>query len=460
MIGCYRSRVTAPLSNAELGREELAEALRATRCRTLALVEDLDDEQLLGERLDIVNPLLWEIGHVAWFQERWLRRHQRGEKSLLDHADRLYDSMAVPHDTRWDLELVGRQGILDYMERTLDDTLEHLPEQLSDELRDLHLLTLFHEDMHIEAFCYTRQTLGYAPPPAEAFAPDLDGSPPGSDELGVRATGDVELTGGVFLLGAEPGQGFVFDNEQWAHDVTVEPFAMARTAVSQREFADFVDDGGYRRSELWSEAGRDWLRRSDVVEPEHWIREGNAWHRRVYDRVVILDPDLPMVHVNWFEADAYCRWAGRRLPTEPEWEFAAAIGTDGAVKSTYPWGHEPSGSGRANLDGAFAGAALADDPSSPAIGGTVSVHALDGGDTPTGLRQMFGNVWEWTASAFRPYPGFEPGVYEDYSRPWFGDHMVLRGGCWATRFSMMRNTLRNFYQPHRRDVWAGFRTCA
>lgn len=425
-------------TNLPLEPGALRHALEDARRRTLSLVADLDDEQLIGPRLAIVNPLLWEIGHVAWFQERWNRRHLRGLPSLLEQADQLYDSMAVPHDTRWDLQLIGRREILAYMERTLEDTLEHLPDEPGEQQVYFLLLALFHEDMHAEAFAYTRQTLGYPEPPRLGGAPQ--------ETVEERADGDAPIEGGTYLLGGRRGDPFVFDNEKWAHAVEVDDFSIARRAVTQGEMLDFVCDGGYARRDLWSEAGWAWRRQQDAEQPLHWRLVDGAWQRRHYDRWLELEcereRERAMVHVGWYEADAFCRWAGRRLPTEAEWELAAS----GHGKSTYPWGEEHMAEGRAHLDGASTG--------------PISVHALRGGDTDGGVRQMMGNVWEWTSSDFGPFPGFVADPYKDYSEPWFYDHKVLRGGCWATRFRMLRNTWRNFYKPDRRDVWAGFRTCA
>jgi iron(II)-dependent oxidoreductase len=422
----------------------LQDWVRDARRRTLDLVADLDDGQLIGPRLAIVNPLLWEIAHVAWFQELWVLRRGLGRPPLREDGDRLYDSSAVPHDTRWELPLPSRAETLRYMNDVHEDVLELLargdPEP---RLAYLLMYSVFHEDMHDEAFTYTRQTLAYPPP-------RFSGARGGAAGPGGALAGDVCVPAATFELGSRPEDGFVFDNEKWAHRVHVGPFAIARAAVTQAEFARFVDDAGYRRDELWSEEGRAWRNRAQADRPLYWRRAGDGWERRDFDRYVSLEPDRAVIHVNWYEAQAYCRWAGRRLPSEAEWEAAAALepGAAGspAKKRRFPWGGEPPSSERANLDGAALGCADA--------------GALPQGDSAHGCRQLIGNVWEWTASAFEPYPGFEPDMYRDYSQPWFGTHKVLRGGCWATRARLLRNTWRNFYTPDRRDVWAGFRTCA
>jgi iron(II)-dependent oxidoreductase len=266
-------------------------------------------------------------------------------------------------------------------------------------------------------------------------------------ELEPCRAGDAEIAGGTMRLGATPDDGFVFDNEKWAHDVEVAPFRIARTPVTNGEFAGFVADGGYRRPELWSREGWTWRDECGANAPVYWRQEGKEWLHRRYDRWEPLRPDAPVIHVNWFESDAYCRWAARRLPSEAEWECAAATAPNSIDrKRHYPWGDAPPSAAVANFYGA--------------VGGCAAVTAFAKGDSAWGCRQMFGNVWEWTADWFGPYPGFVPDPYKEYSAPWFGNHKVLRGGCFATRANLLRNTWRNFYTPDRRDVFAGFRTCA
>jgi iron(II)-dependent oxidoreductase len=419
---------------------QLSDWVREARQRTCELVADLADDQLLGPRLPILNPLLWEIGHIAWFQEKWVLRQAPNSKSHRADADALYDSAAVPHATRWDLPLPDREATLRYLTAVRDRVIERLQEgEPRPELVYFTLLSVFHEDMHTEAFTYTRQTLGY-PAPRLGVRQEESGPKKGA------WPGDVAIPGGTFLLGAAPEHPFAFDNEKWAHATEVRPFTIARASVTQAEFAAFVEDGGYQQQRFWSEQGWKWREQVQAAHPVYWQREApGRWLRRDFDRSLPLEPHRPVLHVNWHEADAYCRWAGRRLPTEAEWELAAAGGLDGH-KRRFPWGDERPTPKLANLDWHAMGC--------------VDVAGFPAGDSIFGCRQMIGNVWEWTASDFQPYPGFVADPYKEYSAPWFGTHKVLRGGCWATRSRLLRNTWRNFYQPDRRDVWAGFRTCA
>jgi gamma-glutamyl hercynylcysteine S-oxide synthase len=455
---------------AEPAARDLCTALREARERTLELIADLSDAQMIGPRLSIVNPLRWEIGHVGWFQEHWILRHFRKQGPLNGDADRLYDSARVPHDTRWDLPVPSKPKVIAYiqeiLERVTATPLSREPGAAPqangyDEAYFFHL-ALFHEYMHAEAIAYTRQTLAYPQPRItvlRGLAGDgkqtqakLDGEKQMRAGRAPDPLSDAEFPGGTFSLGGTPDAPFVFDNEQWAHPVAVEPFRMSRAAVTQAQFGAFVEDHGYARREFWTADGWQWRERARAEHPIYWRKESSGgWWRRHFDTWLPIEACLPVLHVNWYEADAYCRWAGRRLPTEAEWEMAASAdcppgGDVTGHKRRFPWGDEPATPDRANLDWRALG--------------SIDAHALPASDSAYGCRQMIGNAWEWTATDFGPYPRFSPGPYKEYSAPWFGDHKVLRGGCWATRSRMIQNNYRNFYQPHRRDVWAGFRTCA
>lgn len=423
--------------------EVLSGWVAEARARTLALAAAIADAELIGPRLAIVNPPLWELGHVAWFQERWVLRHALGHPPLRADADALWDSSAVPHDTRWSLPLPARADTLALLREVAGAVRDALP-ALRPEALELVELSVLHEDMHAEAMAFTRQTLGLVAP---ALAPGAAPPPQGGGDL----PGDARVPGGTFLLGSAAGEPWAFDNERQAHPVEVAPFAIARAPVTQAAFAAFVGEAGYRRRELWSEGGWAWREAAGAEAPLHWRRDGGRWLRRDFDVLRPLEPHRPVVNVCLHEAEAYCRFAGRRLPTEMEWEVAASgePGAGGRLaprKRRYPWGDAPPSSGRAHLD------FRALHP--------VDVGALPDGDSAFGCRQMVGNVWEWTASPFLPYPGFSPGPYRDYSLPWFGSHAVLRGGSFATTGRLARSAFRNFYTPDRRDPWAGFRTCA
>jgi gamma-glutamyl hercynylcysteine S-oxide synthase len=348
--------------------------LAATRSRTLRIVSAFHGERLLGRRLAIVNPPLWEIGHVGWFQEHWCLRYQAGrplKESILPNADSLYDSSAIAHDTRWGLPLPSIRETRKYLDNVLERVQERLQREPDNEsLRYFVRLATYHEDMHGEAFHYTCQTLGYEDPVDK------------NDFSGGSKTGDAEMSGGRFQLGASPGKdAFVFDNEKWAHEVDLKPFRIAKAAVTNAQYREYVEDGG--------------------KPPRYWKKVDGVWMQRLFNKFKPLNAEDPVRHIDWNEAQAYCRWAKRRLPSEAEFEFALK-------EQSIAWG----------------------------------------------------TVWEWTDTAFNPYPGFVIDPYADYSKPWFGTHKVLRGASFTTPRRMLRNTFRNFYMPDRGDVFCGFRTCS
>ncbi|MCW8852549.1 MAG: selenoneine synthase SenA [Gammaproteobacteria bacterium] len=421
----------------------LIDELKDSRKRTLELVEGLDQQQIMGPQLDIVNPLLWEIGHTAYFHELWTLRHLDGVDPLLENADELYDSISIAHKDRWNLPLLSLDDTKAYMQQVLDAEIERLKNRAVTAL-DIYLTryAVFHEDMHTEAYTYSRRTLSY---PAPVFTDSVlqdeayDAGP---------LDGDVEIEGGSFLLGAKEDTDFCFDNEKWQHPVNIKTFAIARAATSYQQYAAFVDDGGYRNQQYWEQEGWNWLQENNLQAPDGWKKDADGnWLIRQFDQWLPMRPHTAVIHISWFEASAWCRWADRRLPSEAEWELAASGSPENMnEKRTYPWGNSTPSARHVNMN-------------SRAMR-TIDVGALPDGDSAYGCRQMLGNVWEWTADTFNPYPGFVADMYQDYSQPLFGQTKVLRGGAWTTRSRMIRNTWRNYYGADRNDVFAGFRSCA
>lgn len=428
-------------------RESLMETLEITDRRTRDLLSDLDDAQLAVPYRPGINPPLWELGHAAFFYEVFVLRALDRAEAYMPGYDAIWDSFEIKHRERWVKGVVpNRTTVLDYYERILDavrhrvDTRELKPE-------DVYLCkyAIFHQNMHLESMIWCRQTLGYPKPPfAYAARPDASG------EAAVELDVDAAIPGGVYPIGMPAGSknfattDFAFDNEKPGFEKELKPFRIAKTLVSNETYRAFVEDGGYRNPRLWSFGGRHWLenRSAPIDHPPHWRRgKYGEWEERCFDNWRPLVPEVPILHVSFWEADAFCRWAGRRLPTEFEWE-AAARGRGGSL---YPWGKTMMPE-KVDMDGLFCGLGRVDSHPEAA-----SVY---------GCLQMLGTAWEWTSSQFLPYDGFAVDMYPYMSTLQFGDHKVTRGGSSATSSCLIRNTYRQAYHPDRQDVFTGIRTCA
>ena len=368
-------------------RARVAAQLLRLRGYLRDFVGTLTEAQIAPPIVATLTPPLWEAAHVAWFAEWWCVRgayntadgETRADRdSVWADCDGFLNSNIIAHGARWNLPQLTRATTLDYLDRSLAMTLAALDraDETDAELYPFRL-AMFHEAMHLEALAWTAQTLAWVRP---AWLQPLQD---------MHRPGEVEVTAVRERVGQHRG-GFSFDNERAAHEVPLNDFAIDHTPVGNAQFVQFVESGEY-------------VARTGQPHPNYWRSAGADWHARSFDTWRPLDPRAPVIHLSAAEADAYCHWAGRRLPTEHEWEVAATRGL------------------------------------------------IDSGN----------GVWEWTASTFAPYAGFVADRYREYSAPWFdGQHRVLRGGSYATLDIMHHVAYRNYFLPQRSDVFAGFRTVA
>lgn len=425
-------------------REELVALLEAARQRTFDLLATLPDEALTTQHSPLMSPPVWDLAHVANYEEQWLLGALGAGRLVPPGVDALYDALRHPRASRMKLPLMDVPSARNYLAQVRTRVLAQLARTSfsgaagrEDPLRHaafVYGLVLQHEHQHAETLLATLQLMT-----RWRFAP-AEGPKPRGRRLRRR---QILVPGGPFVMGTDDDP-WAYDNERPAHVRELPPFLIDAAPVTNAQYQAFIEDGGYQRREFWSEAGWSHCSRERLQAPLFWTREGKGWMRRRFARHETLPPDEPVQHVCWYEADAFARWAKKRLPTEAEWEKAASW--DGAGKRRYPWGEQPPTAQRANL---WIG-----------LYGPSPAGAFPEGATAAGAEQLLGDVWEWTASDFAPYPGFRPFPYREYSAPFFdGRYKVLRGGAWATHPLAMRNTFRNWDFPERRQIFAGFR-CA
>jgi len=417
-------------------RDDVVRDLERARARTLHLT-DIDEPTLVAQHDPLMSPLVWDLAHIGQQEELWLLRGGDPTKPgmLAPDVDSLYDAfkhrradrptlpLLPPVEARaYDHEVRGR--VLDLLERTPEEELFTAG------------MVVQHEEQHDETMLATLQLR--QGPPVLIGRRDL---PPGRPVAGDR----VFVAGGPFTLGVDAAsEPFSLDNERPAHTVDVAPFWIGRVPVTNRQWSEFIADGGYHRADLWSQRG--WAHRIEagLERPKFWSAEGT---RRRFGVEEAVPPDEPVQHVGYFEAEAFAAWAGARLPTEVEWEKACAWDPAAKARRAWPWGPAAPSADVANLGGAL-GMALQPAP----------VGAYPRGASAYGAEQMIGDVWEWTSSDFTPWPGFTPMIYRQYSEPFFGgDYKVLRGGSWAVAASVIRPSFRNWDHPIRRQIFTGLR---
>jgi len=433
---------TRPSVDRDIAR--ITELLREARARTLLLIEPLTDDDLRVQHDVLMSPVVWDLGHIAHFEELWLTRNVHG-KVEFGEMPGIYNPFEHPRRVRGALDLPGREEVIEILEEVRGRVLEKLDtldlEAGDPLLRDgyVYAMVAQHEYQHNETILQTLQLKRGAPYRAPRAI-----TPP-APVLTLTPGAMVRFPGGRALIGTDDRR-VAYDNERPRHVVELAPFRIDVTPVTNAQYAAFIDDGGYTRHELWSEAGWAWREADNAVAPKYWWREGSAWHSRVFDRSGPVAPDHPVCHVSYHEAEAFARWAGKRLPTELEWEAAASFDPATGAHQEFPWGNEPWTPALANLDQlAF---------------GTSAVGAYARNVSPIGCYGMIGDVWEWTSSDFGGYPGYETFPYPEYSEAFFGtEYKVLRGGAFTTRPGAMRNTFRNWDYPIRRQIFSGFR-CA
>jgi iron(II)-dependent oxidoreductase len=435
----------AASSAAEVPRTQLAiDALESARARTLLLLEPLDETDAIMQHDPLMSPIVWDVGHIAAFESLWLLRNLDGPIEFAEMPG-TFNPFEHPRATRGALELPSLASARAQLAQVRDAVRARLAGERFDEAspltRDGYVVRMVaqHESQHQETILQTLQLKQGAPYHApRAWTPPLG-----------HALGDagamVRFAGGRVTIGTDD-RTESYDNERPRHEVDLAPFWIDATPVTNAAYQRFVDAGGYDDRSHWSDAGWKWRIESGVSAPKHWERVADGWITRTMDRVEPLDPLRPVCHVCYHEADAYARSVAKRLPTEHEWEAAATWDPSTRTQRLFPWGDERPTPSLANVD--------------QLSFGTAQIRAYERNVSPIGCYGMIGDVWEWTASDFTGYPGFEVFPYAEYSAAFFGtEYKVLRGGSWATSGDVARATFRNWDYPIRRQIFSGFR-CA
>ncbi len=442
-------------------KNEIREKMEETRRYTLELVDIVDDNDFRRQLHKEFSPIGWHLGHIGNFEAFWILQRCKKEPSLSQYYDFFFSPVENPKPNRE--KLPEREEILEYLERVRKRVFQYLSQ--IDFYEDHPLLQgarvfktiIQHEYQHNETIILLLQMLDVEKK-RKPFIYDLRSSREKSDRVKIEKASHIEISepkapdgmvlipGGTFLMGSFD-EAESLDNERPQHSLYLKDYYIDIYPVTNGEFLKFIVEGGYEEKSLWTEEGWEWKTRNRIRTPLYWREKGKGrWVKKDLFKISKIEPDHPVVHISWYEADAYAKFVGKRLPTEEEWEKAASWNPELKKKNVYPWGDNEPESGRCNFN--------------LQNGGTTSVYRYPDGKSFYGCFDMTGNVWEWTSSWFKPYDGFRAYPYEGYSVPYFDNqHKVLRGGSFATRGTILRSTLRNWYHPYYREIFVGFRCC-
>lgn len=421
-------------------RRRAADALLAARDRTTLLTTCVEEPELTAQHSPLMSPLVWDLAHIGNQEEQWLLRAVGGRAALRPDIDSVYDAFEHPRAARSSLPLLPPAQAHGYATEVRDrvlDVLDSAPLH-GDPLVESGFafgMIAQHEQQHDETMLITHQ-LRRGPVALTADPPPRTAKP--------LVAPEVLVPGGPFTMGTST-EPWALDNERPAHHRFIPGFHIDTAPVSNGAYLRFIEDGGYHGARWWTEEGLRYVRRRGLFAPRFWWRDGRQWLRRRFGVTEPVPPEEPVVHVSWYEADAYARWAGRRLPTEAEWEKAARHDPASGRSLRYPWGDTDPTPEHANLGQRHLRPA--------------PVGSYPRGRSPLGVGQLMGDVWEWTSSDFLPYPGFAAFPYREYSEVFFGGtYKVLRGGCFGVAPVACRATFRNWDLPVRRQIFSGFRT--
>ena len=447
-------QVTAVSGTMEMSSQqvaEIAEMMERTRADTLALFDLAREEDLRRSPGGGFRPIIWHLAHIGVFEAFWLLQKIRGEDAPDERWERIFDPIQTPREESKDLPT--RREMEAYLARVREGALRCLDEFGFDERDPLRRggyifhLVLEHERQHQETLAYLLHMLDASQksrPGTSALESHAMPASPSASSSTPATGGMVDVAAGEFEFGAV-WESFAYDNELPAHRVVVPDFKIDRLLTTNQDYARFIEEGGYRRREWWSAEGWAWREREDWTCPLYWRCDAaSKWSIRTMFDEGAISPHHPVTGVSWYEAEAYARFMSKRLPTEAEWEKAASWDASASRKRRFAWGDAAPTGARCNFDNLF--------------WGTTAVGSFSEGASAYGCLDMTGNVWEWTADAFKGFPGFRAFPYPEYSETWFDDdHRVLKGGSWATRASILRSSFRNFFRRHFRIAFAGIR---